>query len=127
MRRLILLPALVLTLGLALAAPVAAAPENNPQMRAGLTVTCGSSVYSVMSKGVPGWMELAPGATPTLYMGGTHYLSAGPGAPPFLSFENPIPPGMAAFVTTCRIAGYWDPDLYLVIDPAYLFFTPHAG
>ena len=125
MRRLIFFPALVLTLGFAFVAPVAAAPENNPQMR-DWTVTCGSDTSTGMAKGVPGWIDVSPGTTPSLYMGGTHYWLDAPGGTVFFSFENPLPPGMAPFVTTCRIEGYWAPDLYIVIDPAYLLFTPHA-
>jgi hypothetical protein len=125
MRRFILV-AVVVALGAALAAPVAAAPERNPKVLTYLA-TCPDATYvaPVIAKGVPGWPAGDPGTTPLLLVGGTWTLFEG--GLEILSLEDPIPAGLLARVETCRVVGPLEfVDFAWVIDPAYVLVTPRG-
>jgi hypothetical protein len=125
MRRFILV-LVVIVLGASLAAPVAAAPEGNPQAFT-FRVTCPDASYvaPVIAKGVPGWPGGEPGTTPLLLLGGTFTLYED--GVNVYSAIDPVPFGLESQVETCRIVGPVEIDaIEWVIDPAYVLFTPHA-
>ncbi len=124
MRRLMVLITFVSALGVAFAAPVAAAPD-----KISLTweVTCGSDTFIAQSPGnPPGWVGSAIGTTPSLFLGGHLYLYES--GELVFDFYNPPPPGLSSQLETCTIVGplEYAGEFQWVVDPAYLLFTPHA-
>lgn len=120
MRRLMLAFAVTAALGLAVAAPAVAAPEQNP-LALNLTVTCGSDTFDAIGVGRPGWLLEAPeGTTPGLLMGGTHTITVG-GQEVYSETFAP-PSGLVDKLEMCRIERSFEPDGLSVWYPAYIFW-----
>jgi hypothetical protein len=125
MRRLIRAAAVTVALTLSVAAPVVAAPEQNPALHT-VTVTCGDQTWEVISaKAGLGWLSDGPaGTTPDKLVGGTLTFTFNDGS----AFTATIAPpaGLEGKFETCTLEG-WGPGhaFYEVWDPAYIKLTPH--
>jgi hypothetical protein len=113
--------AVTAALGLAMAAPAAARPEQNP-FAFTVTVTCGSDTWDAISVGKVGWPLDGPaGATRGILFGGTHTVKFGGQV---YTEEYAPPPGLADKLQTCRIWRPLQPEGYSLWDPAYVLPTP---
>ena len=123
MRKLFLALAVGAALSLALAAPAVAEPEQNPSVLT-YQVTCDGDSWTVIARGTPGWaVEGSAGTTPDLLVGGHFTLTIGSDV---FTWHDPLPPGLASMVQTCRVEGPLEPTgFHLVIAPAYIMLTPH--
>jgi hypothetical protein len=120
MRRLMLALAVTAVFGLALAAPAAAAPEQNPGAFTG-TLTCGSHTFDMISTGFVAWpVDGTAGTPPALALGGTLTIYDA-NDQVVDTFTVAVPPGLVDKAQTCRFerqAG----DTLRVWDPFYVLW-----
>ncbi|OGN82437.1 MAG: hypothetical protein A2X23_02145 [Chloroflexi bacterium GWC2_73_18] len=114
--------AAVLALGLAFAAPAAAAPTNNPFVYH-YAVTCGGSSFEVIALDITGW-EVNSHGTPSLLMGGEYTLYEG-GQWQF-TFYAPPPPGLTSKLVECDIVGPLETDEFQWVIEGLVLFTPQS-
>jgi hypothetical protein len=126
MRRLILAITVTAALALSVAAPAAAAPDNNPWAFE-VTVTCGNDVAHNLTTGRVGFMDDGlPGAIGIAF-GGTWHLYNTADDELLLTVEAPPPPGLLALgrLEVCKSHVDWG-DTYTEWDPLYVMRTPNS-
>lgn len=114
--------AAVLALGLAFAAPAAAAPTNNPQVFT-YEVSCPAGDFEVTARDVPGWETGSPG-TPSLLLGGEFTLYEG-GVWQFTGYVAP-PRGLEGRLVECHISGPLETDEFQWVIEGLVLFTPQS-